>query len=390
MPKDIEIKESIFDDNSLFNVKRFKFGNLDIERPIKVLDSKSLTIDLLNEYKKEFDNIVIERSKSIRLKSLKKILNESDDKQIKRLFSIRNWQLNYPFILSLTFNFNPFNEFQSISNISGYLDYYYNFSNPILLIPNIKIERYDSEKKCKEKIIKFDHYLKFIDEVYEIFSFRNNKPIFVPISLRLGINQIKKIVRESIKKERFNFWLDFEGSSLTKPKISRARAILRELEDLERINDTILYSTNIRREIISHVDDPKTPASSVLLPLTGSNIIGVNKEPPRIIRKTISNEEKARLREHKARVFNPDTYYFLKVNLSDYSNIQKKKLMERKNNNLFNSNLIDREFKTQSNFFLDNLSINNYILRKSMIQEFKKGALKSELFDFQKKMDNWF
>ena len=39
---------------------------------------------------------------------------------------------------------------------SGYFYYYYDFSDPILLIPNIKIERYDIVTKKKIPIISID------------------------------------------------------------------------------------------------------------------------------------------------------------------------------------------------------------------------------------------
>ena len=39
MGKNIAVKESIRDKDSEFNIKRFKFGHIDVERPIKVLDA---------------------------------------------------------------------------------------------------------------------------------------------------------------------------------------------------------------------------------------------------------------------------------------------------------------------------------------------------------------
>ena len=40
MVKNIEIKECISDKKSDFNVKRFRIGTLDIDRPIKTIDAK--------------------------------------------------------------------------------------------------------------------------------------------------------------------------------------------------------------------------------------------------------------------------------------------------------------------------------------------------------------
>jgi len=391
MANNINIKEVISDKNSAFNIKIFKIGDLKIERPTKVIDLKNLTKHLILNSKNSFEKIIMEPAKLVNVKTINSILDELKDFKIRELFGLKVWQEEYPTILSSTLNFNPYNEYKNLKNISGYFDYYYNFSDPFLLIPNIKIEKYDIKTKKKIPIIGIDKYVKFVEECYEILDYKNKKPIFVPLSLRLKMSDIKTIAKKYISKEFFNIWYDFEGSAVTKPKISRIRAFLREFEENGRIDDIIIFATNIKREIISNIKDEFSPSSDILLSLLGANIIGVNREPPRIINAPPpTKEELKNLRIHKARVFLSDNYYYQKIINSNIEKELQKTLMIPRNNILFNSKLLDDEFKRQADYFLDNLKIQDYILNKRMIQQYKNGDLKKDLFEPQTKMSDWF
>jgi len=391
MANEINISEVISDKNSAFNIKIFKIGNLKIERPTKVIDSKNLTQNLILENRSSFKKIIFERAKSFNVKTINSILNESMDSKIRDLYGIKVWQENYPTILSNTLNFNPYREFEDLKNISGYYDYYYNFSDPILLVPNIKIEKYDIKTKKKNPIININEYFQFVKESFELLNYRNKKPIFVPLSLRLKMSDIKTVAQRYIENEYFNIWYDFEGTAVTKPKISRIRAFLREFEERGRIDDIVVYATNIKREIISNIKEEFSPSSDILLSLIGANIIGVNKEPTRVFNAPPPTKQELKdLRLHKARVFLPDSYYYQKIINSNLENNLQKTLMIPRNNILFNSRLLDDEFKSQSEYFLDNLKIQDYIAQKNMIKEYKKGDLKKILFEPQTKMSDWF
>ncbi|NCN65605.1 MAG: hypothetical protein GW779_06145 [Candidatus Altiarchaeum hamiconexum] len=296
----------------------------------------------------------------------------------------------YPYIISQTFRFNPYTEFNHIEKISGYFEYYYTFSAPIALIPNIKIERYDIITKKKLPIITIDKYLKFVGEVYHLLDYKNKKPVFVPVSLKFGIDDIKRLVKEYIKKEFLNIWFDFEGAAVTKPKIARIRAFLREVDSNGRLDDIITFSTNIKREIISNPKSDKTPSSDIIASIIGSNLVGVNREPPRPIGTPLSKEELVELRKHKARVFDASTYYYSKVDTSSYDAKTRNLLMIPKRNILFNSKLLDEELVVQTEYFLKEMSIEKYITKKPMISEYKGGELKKVLFPKEIKITEWF
>jgi len=397
MVKEINIKEAIMDRTSHFNIKKFKLGNLIVEGPTKILDVRNITQELFNREKKKFKNIILENSKNILYDSIDRVLKETDDQKIKNNFGYREWFSNYPFVISQTFRFNPYDYIDRIDNISEYFDYYYEFSNPILLIPNIRIEKYIIEKensgKTKTKKIKLMNikdYLKYIDETYNLLNYKNIKPIFVPVSLKFGITDIKTLAQKFIKKEYFNIWIDFEGSAVSKTKIARIRTFLKEFDQKLRIKDIIVYSTNIKREIISNKYDNESPSSDILASLIGSNLIGINREPLRIPSHALSPEERAELRLHKARVFNSDTYYYLKLKASKYNKNLQKSLMNPNYNKIFNSELLDNEFKNQSQYFLENNEIEGYISKKKMIKNYKNGELKRDLFHKDVKISSWF
>ncbi|MHA1438160.1 MAG: hypothetical protein ACTSPD_11335 [Promethearchaeota archaeon] len=397
MVKDINIREAIMDKTSHFNIKRFRVGTLNIEGPTKIIDVRSTTQDLFNKEKLKFDKIILENSKLILEDTITKVIEETDDQKVKQQFGYREWMSKNPFIISQTFKFNPYQHYDKIEKISTYFDYYYEFSDPILLIPNIKIEKYLVEKDKsgkiktkKTKIISLEKYIKFIDETYEILNYKNKKPIFVPLSLKFGIADIKKLAQEFLKKEYFNIWIDFEGSAISKTKIARIRAFWREIDQKLRTKDIVIYSTNVKREIISNKYDDESPSSDILASMIGSNLIGVNREPQRVPSRALSPEELLELKLHKARIFNPDTYYYLKLKATNLNKNQQIELMKPNYNKIFNSSLLENEFKNQTQYFLDNNEIERYISNKEMIQNYKDGELKRDLFHKEVKISYWF
>ena len=231
--------------------------------------------------------------------------------------------------------------------------------------------------------------------------------MFVPLSLRLSIDDIKRVAEEYVKNEFFNIWIDFEGSATTiRAKRARIREFLLQMKRLERLNEIVVYCTNVKREIISNPVVGESPSSDVLTSVIGANLIGVNRERRGFgepIDKTLPAEEQQKLKderkkktleikEHKARIFNPTSYYYRKVkemglNTTDYTNF-----MNEKYNILHNALLLDSEFKSQTEYFLEkgNHSIEKYISDKPMIKEYQKGELVKTLFNVEKKVTEWF
>ena len=142
--------------------------------------------------------------------------------------------------------------------------------------------------------------------------------------------------------------------------------------------------------MISNKFDNESHSSDVLASIIGSNLIGVNRDPPRRPNHALSQEERAELRLHKARVFNSDTYYYSKIKAPNYEKSQQISLMNPNYNKLFNSQLLDYEFKNQTQYFLKNDNIEGYIINKKMIKNYKEGELKKDLFHREVKISKWF
>jgi hypothetical protein len=317
-------------------------------------------------------------------------LAERNEKKIKNFFCFKKWFSDYGFIAATTLQFNPFSEV-GMKRMMGYLRYLYEYSKPFVLIPNIKIERTYKEKGKTKKvnIINLDTYIRFVDTAIEILNKRNDKPLFAPISLRFGMEEILRLIRHYLKKEYLCIWFDFEGFPVSEARIARIRALLNEVEEDERLNDVVIYATNIRRELVSNRKDVKSPASDVLTTLVGANLIGINRDPRRPSEPSVKLDPKDLL-EHKARIFDRESYYYIKVTNYFRDKNEVAKFLDVNYNIVENSKRLDNEFGTQTEVFLENLSIKDYISRKTMLKEYKDGDLLTHLFPPETRLTDWY
>ena len=397
--KFINIKETIEDKHSLFNIKRFKYKGLTFEFIIKTIDLKNIRINKWNEIKKNWKGpIVLENTKEI--KSIERIntILKKDHIYQNRFFKIVSSLFEYPNNIIITFNFNSSEEIQKLmknKNHEIFFDLYYGYSNFWLFIPNVKPKKYVFISKNKRKlteIINAQNYIKFVDTVFEILNYKNSKPIFVPISLKFSNEDIKKILTYYLKKEYFYIWVDFEGSAVNERSLGTLRNIYRIIEDFGRKEDVLLYFTNIKREIISHVKDERTPASDVLSPLIGGNIIGVNREPQRISDEKVYSKKE--LRSHKIRILDKESYYYVKLINNKIKIKNKIKLLrDQKEVGILNNIFLHQETKILSNNLLEGKKIKDYISTKTMLKEHPKGvAFYQKIFNKRKleKITKWF
>jgi len=167
------------------------------------------------------------------------------------------------------------------------------------------------------------------------------------------------------------------------------RVIFDEIEEREELENIIVYATNVRREIVSNFRDPKSPASDVLASLIGANIIGTNREPPKPQDSKPKIDRKELLR-HKARLLDPQSYYYFKVIDYVVDEWQKSNFLKKDINTIENAKRLDKEFKSQTEFFLENNSIKEYVSRKSMLKEHKNGELLIALFSPDVSLSEWY
>ncbi|MGD0978051.1 MAG: hypothetical protein ABR962_02800 [Candidatus Bathyarchaeia archaeon] len=383
MVSDINITETIEDKKSWFNIKKFRIGDNNFDKPEKSLDVKSLDQSTFNDLKSEFK--FYEATKIVRRYNNLIKLSEEDEKQnIDYFFYKRDWLSNAPNVVNFTFEFNPFDSVKSIDDLSWFFDQYYPYSKLILTVPNIRLRRRVNKKTFD--IISLDNYMKFVDSAFEILNDKNNKPIFVPVSIKMGIRKLSELIEHYLKNEHYFYWFDFEGQPISEMSLGRLRHVFNILKKSENFGRTVSYFTNIRREKLSNSNELTSVASDALCAIAGANLIGVNREPmryftpPETQSDTLGKAGKgdSTIRKatpidpsHKARIFNRDTYYYVKT--TDPGLFPKTKYVP------INAAKLNAEFKTQSVYFLQNQNIDTLLNEKSMFKDQKAGNMLKEL-----------
>ena len=388
---DINIKETISDKKSFFNVKLFSLKNLGKDFCLK-------TFDISKARKKTFEdnkelrnkNIIFEKSKFIKtFDEIEKIKKETDNQTINKFFGRQAWLDDKFTLFHATLKFNPYKNIEKLEEIEGFLHYYYSFSKNIVLIPNVRTHYTPLDEdgkwnsKNKVQIISLKEYIILIDDLYEFFEQRNNKPIFVPISLKFNIGEIKELVEHSLKKERYYFWIDFESApadlsdAIIGGKLGQINSLFRDSKYFEKI---LVFATNIKREIISNQKGDKSPASDVLGMICGANFVGVDRDPMRGFKVT-DEQKKKKIIEHKSRFFDSNTYYY---------NIKREQKPDICFNVTSNSIKLAGEFSKQKKHFLENGEIENYLRNKEMITTFKGGKILKSLLAKGKKFQKKF
>ena len=351
MARDIDVRESIEDTRSWFNVKRFKIGDASFERPEKALDFKNLTRDQFERAKGRFNFQFAEASKLVREASnVLEVVDSNNDYEIQKFFCKKEWLGKIPRVVNLTFEFSPFE--LKPKQLSGFLDYHYQYSTLLLTVPNIR-----TEGTRQETIVDLKNYLKFVDSAYEILDAKNHKPIFVPISLRFGLTDIGKLLEYYFQKGYPNLWFDFEARAIKETTLGKLRFISTRIRENKNRKNIITYYTNIKREVSSHEKIDDSPASDVLASIAGANIIGVNREPrrkPGLGGMLISLE-------NKNRVLDNTTYYYQKVT--------DRKLQDRSECTLINSVILAKEFQAQRDKLFETHDIGEYISKKKMLKD---------------------
>jgi len=272
------------DEETLFTSKELSLGRVSFSTPCKLFDlNSSPTVSAFQALDQtRLGSVVIaERSRFIHQETFMREADHPDARFLADSYET----LKRPGILenklvvnSLTLTFNPFNIPTPEEYLRSILHIYHGRSD-LLLIPNLKVKRFD-ERQRPEFQVQEDEFRRYVDLAYEILSFRNSKPIFVPVPLKYGVRRFQSILTEYLGNGYRNFWLDFEGSNTTS-KAPHIRAF-HDIVDTQGLGEeVILYGSNIRRENNPHLPDPRCPASDFLTAPLGVDIIGVNREPQR-------------------------------------------------------------------------------------------------------------
>jgi hypothetical protein len=308
------------DDETLFTSKQLALGSRTISTPCKLLDlNNSPTASAFQALDQvHLGSVMIaERSRFIHQETFMREADHSDARFLADSYDA----LKRPGILgnklvvnSLTLTFNPFNIPKPDEYLRSILHIYHGRSD-LLLIPNLKVKRYNDRQRSEIQVEE-EEFGRYIDMAYEILSFRNSKPIFVPIPFKYGVRKFQSILSDNLGKGYRYFWLDFEGSNTTS-KAPYIRAFHDIVESVGLGEEVVLYGSNIRRENNPHLPDPRCPASDFLTAPLGVDIIGVNREPqmgggdPGKRRPYVPPPPEESI-PHKARLLDRDDYTYVK------------------------------------------------------------------------------
>lgn len=361
---EITIKETIEDKNSWFNVKRFTIKGIDNNFSLRTLDTNVINksvYDSVKEFQKR--QFIFEKSKILRnFSDIQQVMNEDSAGRVDDFFGRKTWMDLHPSLISLTLQFNPYAHIKKIENMSGFLNYLYSYSRSIILIPNILRSKtpYTNGERSKTEItiITYEDYIKFVEETYEFLSKKNNKPIFVPISLKFSITGIRSLIEHYIKKEHYYMWIDYEAKPVSPENSAKIQEINQAIKDSGHYNDCILFASNIKREITSHNKKDISPSSDVLGLLSGVNMVGVSRDPPKPI---YNNKPKLEMIEHKSRIFDNKSYYYQK---------KPSTLLDKNRNVMLNTIKIAEEFDIQQKKFLEERRVDTYLKTKDMINDY--------------------
>jgi len=401
MTQSINVEQFEPDKESWFNIKKFKIGNTSFDKPEKSLDanhiSKTDHKEIVASYKFKF----CETRKVLgNFSHVTKIYEETNDVAINNFFGKYHYSGNLPQAVNLTFNFLPPLDPKSLDALAGFYDHYYSRSNFILTVPNLRVFRHIQttplSKPERIRDVTNQQYLNFVDKSVEILDTKNNKPIFVPVSLRISIKEIQEITHHYLKNQYHNFWFDFEGIALNENTLPKLRAFFRILLSKGILDKTVVYFTNVRREIMLNFKDVESPGSVILCAIAGANLIGIDRGTPRFdpklaaapkeagsdsgssrkgnyeVKKTASSS-KVQTIDPRARLLEANTYYYVKTIEKRYD--------EESKYIAYNSLVLAREFDNQTDYFRTQGkgSLTKFLNNKKMLTSFHDGNVLKKL-----------
>ncbi|MHB8565700.1 MAG: hypothetical protein ACYC7D_05225 [Nitrososphaerales archaeon] len=389
MTTSISTKNFEQDKHSWFNLKKFKIGSVDFSEPEKSIDS-------IRVMKNEHDKITTdhqfkfcESRKIVKdFPVVKSIYEEGDDKKIDSFFHKYDYAGKLPHAINLTFNFCPPSTSKDHDALEGFYDHYHSQSNFLLTVPNLKIYKHkEATGKTKaetERIVSNAQYLQFVDKSVEDLDMKNHKPIFVPISLRFSIKDVKEVMAHYLKKEYYNIWFDFEGAAINDHSIPVIRAVHRALLKKKVFDKAVTYFTNVRREIILNFKDPASPASDVLCSVAGANLVGVNRNISRYFKRTNDQQQKdghipltsfpteIPPVNYNSRLLEAQSYYYMKNDNKEYESESKY--------TAYNSLVLAIELRNQSSYFKEHGgSVLEFLNKKKMLNDYRGGAILRKL-----------
>ena len=390
-----EIIEKSKDSDYIIKEVEIEHLKMKFETPFKVLYGKELRKYVVDGIVEDVDNPIFEIGSYIsNPRSFRKLFNILENYGINRVselnkfFRIRDDLYNASLTtISAVFSRNPFveNKFKDgilppldIDSYGILLDYIHTASKSMVLVPDIRIET------SGRKIIDLKDYVEIIDESVKMLSEFNKKPIFVPIQIQLSKKNMEKLLRHYKRKGYTNLWINFNASHIGGRYFSRVRTLIRMIDKIIGLNNVVLYYSHIKREIDPNISDDYVLASDILSQFFACDFIGINREPQivfdipedkfkeYIAKKGYDSKEEYQqdLKLHKSRVFDPESYYYYKINVYPHKlQVDKNILLKKEINNLYNSFLLYKEVENTKKFVEEEKKVKPYLKNKKAVIE---------------------
>lgn len=340
-------------DISSYTTKEIVFDSTKTQMitPIKTMDMDGLTGETLPLYSSIKMPLILESALYVWHPQTWRSINDiiegdlNDTTKLLKILSLKpNLYKRIPDTLATTsvvFSRHPFRERVSVSkyrvnkyppldrsNFETFLQDLYSYSRGMVLIPDIKIANIPKKPPLIPKTmrtIEIEEYLDIISEFTTILSEKNKKPIFVPIQTTLTKKAAKQILSFYKSMGYSNIWINFSAGEVWGRNLAGLRTILNVLDSTFGPEGYFVYCSHMKKEIAPNLVDNKTASSDMLSQFFGADIVGTNREPLRILSDEVDQEEyvikkgftsvneyKKALQLHKARIFDPASYYYYK------------------------------------------------------------------------------
>lgn len=396
----INVDDIVKAKDSNYVTKELSFDNKTIlNTPYKIFNVSKVK---LNKLETPIKRNIVESTKFINNKksydALYNLLENPSSNQkskLNKFFKVDNTFKLHKSIISLTFSKNPFksNKFTrgkskpiSFSNFEYLLDYMHEYSTLFVLIPDIDFKSFDS----------IEEYMRYVENAVNTASSFNNKPIFVPLSMKLDNTNLEKLLHFYKKNNYGNIWFNFYSNQIN-TKISNIRYSLRLIDRLFK-GTAVTYFSNMKKEINKHLDDVYTLPSDFLGPFFGCDFLGSNREsgfPGKNIKRTPEEikEFKRKNLINQNRIFDASSYYYFSIleypselGLNSNSILQTNGLSD-----IINSRILSQELTKINDHVIENKNIRDYLKNKKMLQD--NAKLKKDLLiidENQSDLSNFF
>ena len=201
------------------------------------------------------------------------------------------------------------------------------------------------------------------NEYIEIVRTMNNKTIIGVIPSRMPRQYLDNIINNYHDKDITSFVIDFDGRSIdTNP--SWIRKLMKSLNNYDLIKEGFIYSLNSNEGKFLR-NATEIVAKDFIATGFGIDIIGLNHIPPRLSSEAWIKIKQER-RENTFRIFNRNSYGYIKKTESE---LQRMSIMNRDQLKNYNINEQYKESKTLQEKIKENDTIESYIKSKSQMSD---------------------